>query len=278
MAEDADGRHRLLMRKTSLACAALVVLVACGGGAGRPTPTNPSPIPGADACNSLGGTASTAGTSILNGVECSADRSSVVLLNMRTADDWTAGACTGTVVAPRAVLTAAHCLDEDVRTVRVWLGSGSEITAASFVSYPNYRFKTPGVFDVGVVFLAENLPRRPIPILTSRDGRVGETAILAGWGRAEDSAPPKLRAGSTTVSAVSAERLETLFAPPSSSVCSGDSGGPILLSEGGVWSVAGITSATSTSACSSGTNFYQAVRHPSVSGFILEHVPDIGHR
>ena len=106
------------MRKTSLACAALVLLAACGSDS-RPIPTNPSPIPSADACNLLGGTASTPGTAILNGAECSPDRASVVLLNLRSANGLGAGACTGTIVAPRVVLTAAHYLDEDVATALV---------------------------------------------------------------------------------------------------------------------------------------------------------------
>ena len=266
------------MRHVTLACTALLILSACGGGNGGPTPTNPSPIPSADACNLLGGTASTPGTAILNGAECSPDRSSVVLLNLRTASGSAAGACTGTVVAPRIVLTAAHCLDQEVALARVWLGSGSEIVAESFVFFPNYQFNTPGTFDVGVVVLNEDLPRTPIPVLLSRDGKVGETAILAGWGRDQNNATATLRAGSTTLSAVSGELLQTIFAPPSSSVCSGDSGGPILLSEGGTWTVGGITSATSQSACNTGTNFYQAVRHPSVTNFILEHVPGVAQR
>ena len=266
------------MGKQVFTCVALVVLLACGGGGNSPTPTSPAPIPAADTCNSLGGAASTPGVGILNGAGCSPDRSSVVLLNMRTAQGNPTGACTGTVVAPRVVLTAAHCLDEGVSVVRVWVGSGPEIVAQSFVSYPNYSFNVPGVYDVGVVIMAEDLPRTPISILTSRDARLGETAILAGWGRDENAATATLRAGSTTISSVTADALQTVYAPPSSSVCQGDSGGPILLSEGGAWVIGGITSATSATVCNTGTNFYQAVRHPSVRNFILQHVPGIGQR
>lgn len=264
-----------------LIVATSMVLAACGGGGGTTTPTAPAPIPSIDTCNALGATSPAGGVSILNGSGCSADRSAIVLLNMRTADGLGLGACSGTVVTPRVVLTAAHCLDADpqaVGIVRVWLGSGAEIEARSFSSYPGYRFNTPGVYDVGVVVVNDDLPRNPLPILTSRDGRVGETAIIAGWGRDQNNATASLRAGSTTLSAVRNGFLETLYAPPSSSVCSGDSGGPILLQEGGSWVIGGITSATSDNVCNTGTNFYQSVRQADVRNFILQNVPGIAER
>ena len=96
----------MAMRTTRCVFAALSLfgLVACGGGGSgsTPTPTGPAPapIPAADTCNSLGGTAASAGTSILNGSGCAADRSSVVLLNLRTSDGQPTGACSGTVVGP----------------------------------------------------------------------------------------------------------------------------------------------------------------------------------
>jgi len=266
------------MTRISVVGVALAILVACGGGGGGPmTPSSPAPIPSADACNSLGGTAASSGLPILNGSACSTDRSSVLLMNLRTSDELGLGACSGTLIAPRVILTAAHCLDEGVGIVRVWLGSGAEIITTTFALYPGYAFNQSG-FDVGVVFMADDIPRNPVPILTSRDGAVGETAIIAGWGRDQNNSSHILRAGSTRISALSNGFLETLYAPPSSSVCAGDSGGPILLSEGGAWVVAGITSATSNNVCNEGTNFYQTVRHQSVRDFIQQHVSGVAQR
>lgn len=262
------------MKKLGCALWLLMAASACGGGGGGTTPTNPAPIPAASACTLIGGTPSRPGVEILNGTECSPDRSSVVLLNMSPG-----GQCSGTIVAPDVVLTAAHCLDEGVTGVTVWLGPPNvPIPARSFVHYPGYVFNTPNTYDVGVIFMPDALPRTPIPILTSRDARTGEPAILVGWGRDQNNAPATLRAGSTTLAAVTSLFLETLFAPPSSSVCQGDSGGPILIGEGNTWAVAGITSATSDNVCNTGRNFYQAIRHPSVRDFVLQHVPAIGQR
>jgi hypothetical protein len=259
---------------TGALCVASLFLAGCGSDP-SPLPTQPAPIPAATACGALG---VTTGLSILNGASCDASRSPVVRLNMRSADGSVLGSCTGTIVAPRTVLTAAHCLDEGVGNVRVWLGSGAEIDAESFTFFPNYRFNPQSGFDVGVVRMAEDLPRTPMPILTSRDAQVGEAAIIAGWGRDQNSVSTLLQAGSTVISSVSQALLQTNFAPPSASVCQGDSGGPILLNQGGTWSIAGITSATSLNVCNEGTNFYQAIRHPSVTDFILGQVPGIGQR
>lgn len=255
-------------------CLAAITLAGCGNEL-PPLPTQPAPIPAATACEALG---ATTGLAILNGAQCSTGRERVVRLNMRGAGGSSLGSCTGTVVAPRIVLTAAHCLDEGVTAVRVWLGSGAEIEAQSFTFFPNYSFDPPSGFDVGVVRVPEDLPRASVPILTSRPALVGEAAIIAGWGRDQNSVSFFLQAGSTTISRVTDARLETVFAPPSASICQGDSGGPILLNQGGTWAVAGITSATSGNVCNEGTNFYQAVRHPAMIDFILSQVPGIDQR
>jgi secreted trypsin-like serine protease len=268
-----------MTRSTTLLIAALVAtLAACGGDSTPISTTGPTPtIPPTAACDALGQTAD-ASIAIVNGVDCSSARSAVVLLNIRDRDGFGLGSCSGTIIAPRAVLTAAHCLDEAAAIVRIWLGSGSEIPAQSFEFHPSYRPNSATALDVGIVRMGEDLPRTPIPLLTSRDARVGETAVLAGWGRDESSVPSTLRAGSATISGVGAVFLETQHTTNASSICSGDSGGPLMLQEGGRWAVAGISSAASVATCNTGTNFYVNIRNPTVMSYILDLVPEAGRR
>jgi len=257
---------------------ASAVTAACGGSPAAPSTPTPAPsVPSNTACSSLG-LGVPASTSIVNGAECSAANSPIVLLNIKDPSGAQAGSCTGTVIAARAILTAAHCLQGQVGSINVFLGTGAQQVTSSFASHPLWRDSSTTAYDVGVLTMPADIGRTPVPLLLSRDARVGETAIVTGWGKDAIGALATLRAGSATLTAVSALTLQTTYTTTAGSVCQGDSGGPILIQEGGTWSVAGVISANSTLACSFGDNFYANLRHPDISSFILARVPDAARR
>ena len=113
---------------------------------------------------------------------------------MKDKNDKSYGSCSGSVISATAMLTAAHCL-EDVGSLTINFGS-KEIKAASFSYSPDYDPDRFDSIDVGVVISSSPLGQPIVPILSSRDANVGETAVIAGYGQAGlASAGRTLRAG-----------------------------------------------------------------------------------
>lgn len=213
----------------------------------------------------------------MNGSACSPSSASVALIESQDAAGKSLGDCSGTVISARAVLTAAHCVTSKAARMQITFGDGTRYDAASFVPSPGYAADpNASAVDIGVVRAAQDLPRRPIPLLTSRAARVGETAVIAGWGTDQSGTGSTLRAGETTITALN-EFIETTY-NTTAGVCQGDSGGALLVKESGTWALAGVISGGSTSRCDTGQGYYAVVNTAEALAFILAEVPDAARR
>ena len=223
-------------------------------------------------------------TGISGGTSCaSLSTSSVVRVIMRDgAGQESSGFCSGTVIDRRAVLTAAHCVGSDVASIQVFLGTGTPVSAASFTPHPSYRQSgnSSSGLDIGVILTSADMDRTPLPVLFSRDAKVGEQAVVAGWGKDETgSVSSLLKAGNTIITGLASTWVEANNSTSTAHVCSGDSGGPMLLSEGGTWAVAGVNSATTGGTyCTTGISYFANLRHPDAQAFVRQYVPGVSTR
>lgn len=257
-----------------MAIAATALLVSCGGGGGGGAES-------IDQCGALGLSATTATAKIANGTDCTDLNKSPVVMIIKNNADGSAGVCSGTMISANKVLTAAHCL-ENAASVDVLLGVSANklayVTSNSWQIHPNFTRSANGILgnDVGVINVPVPLPIPSVPILASAAPQVGQKAVVFGFGTtgpAEDYG--QLRSGVMKIAAVDAGRIFADYEGGTSNVCSGDSGGPLLLQIGNQLTIGGTTSYGDSATCVVGErSVFMNLQSPIIQNFLRSAAPD----
>ncbi|MBS2019602.1 MAG: trypsin-like serine protease [Deltaproteobacteria bacterium] len=169
------------------------------------------------------------------------------------------GGCTATLIAPRVIATAAHCVEDRTAATVVWVTNattpGNALPSAetgyrrvaqvrSHEKYPQ-RFINYG-YDCAALILDQpitDIAPKPFSREPMTASSVGETARIVGYGHTN---------GSSQTGAGTKRQLQTRIKEVRDGVltigsrgavsCQGDSGGPAFVTRNGVEVMAGISS------------------------------------
>jgi secreted trypsin-like serine protease len=172
--------------------------------------------------------------------------------------------CTGSLIDPLHVLTAAHCVENEDgtlvspaqytlvigRTSHLTPDAANVFTVASVAQHPGWD-RVNATHDVAVLKLTQAVPAaiaQPIALVGGNDTRFdtpGQPVIAAGWGRTSGlgkGSPDLLEA---TLSVISDRACDVAIRggvddasvlctqQPAKNTCNGDSGGPLFVAAAG---------------------------------------------
>ncbi len=185
---------------------------------------------------------------------------SVVDITFESAKQDAAGYCTGVLIDRNVAATAGHCwqtkksqklVDIKPTVVRFLARPGEKRRVVAGAHHESFERVTL-VNDVGFVVFAGSPPAgaAPAELLEDESGlTLGREMLFVGHGRDEKGVAPRARA--TTLSVISTQTGGTLHMSglPDTGICSGDSGGPLFLEEGGKRLVAALASSSVGADC-----------------------------
>ncbi|MGJ5130982.1 S1 family peptidase [Bradyrhizobium oligotrophicum] len=171
--------------------------------------------------------------------------------------------CTATLIGCNTVLTAAHCVvrDVDVRNYRMFFQHGGLATIKS-ISWQKKDYREPSrdgeQADIAVLQLGEPITGiAPFPINQDYEHEPNVPGIIVGFGRTGGSANNfglkrygPVKSADCGKGFAKNEMICWDFSGGGSNTCSGDSGGPLFVSESREQEViSGVTSGGQNSSC-----------------------------
>ena len=262
----------------------LMTFVACGGGSDD----------GGNEGNSCGVlNLKSVTTKVYNGESCSSAGPVMKLLitsrNLITGEVSTSN-CSGVAVSLTTILTAAHCVEpffnDTTQPLELTVESDAALYSISgggisdIAAVPEY-FRTRRAYDFGFIRLSTPLRGvAPVPILVSVPLQVGDIVTQFGYGADEYGFFGNLKAGESTITAISNELIETTINSSNQVICGGDSGGPIIKVFNGVSYLVGITSfgGNDLSQYCGSINYFGNMQNPIAVQILRGYAPDASFR
>lgn len=160
--------------------------------------------------------------------------------------------CTGTLVSPNVVVTAAHCL-EGARANQITffvghnariLSSGTEYSVSQLAMHPNYDTNTLRQ-DIGVLVLDQDVTG-VTPITMRRANMpaswVGQEALFIGFGVISGAQNGAGLKRSVNIPLTHITHRKFRYSGEGVNTCNGDSGGPAIMRVNGKDKLVGVTS------------------------------------